>query len=37
MESSGLDAAEAVSLILNYITATRCCIVPLRSDRASGC
>jgi len=34
---SGLDAAEAVSLVLNYVTATRWCIVPLRSDRASAC
>ena len=34
---SGLDSAEAASLVLNYIRRTRCCIVPLRSDRASAC
>jgi NADPH:quinone reductase-like Zn-dependent oxidoreductase len=34
---SGLDAAEAVSLVLNYVTAYQMVIVPLRSDRASAC
>jgi NADPH:quinone reductase-like Zn-dependent oxidoreductase len=32
---SGLDAAEAVSLVLNTSRRTRCCIIPPRSDRAS--
>lgn len=34
---SGLDAAEAVSLVLNYVTAYQMLHVPLRSDRASAC
>jgi NADPH2:quinone reductase len=32
---SGLDAAEAVSLVLNTSRRTRCCIVLPGSDRAS--